>query len=374
MVSASLSDRDVVAIRRDGERALACVLKVREGKLVAKEAYRLGFEGAPSDGQLLVQFLEQYLISAAPLPDEIVVEQRPPGLEVIRDWLKSVAGRPVRMRSPKGGKGRELLNMAGSNADLLLRQAGAESEARSKVPAAVSELQKWLHLPGEPLSIAAFDISNLQGAYPVGSRVFFRNGRPVKKLYRHYGIREVAGQDDFAMMREVLRRSWSHVVSGEEEAPDLVLVDGGKGQMSSAAHGMADAGADAGEIPPIAGIAKRLDEVYVPGAPEPIQIPHGSPALRLLQRIRDEAHRFAVTYHRKLRDSGSMASRLEGVRGIGPNLSKRLLQRYGSLDKMRSLGLTELLEVDGMTRPRARALLDELAGDRGEKGDTEASD
>jgi excinuclease ABC subunit C len=219
-----------------------------------------------------------------------------------------------------------------------------------------------------PVAIQAFDISTTQGAQPVGSRVFFRNGRPVKGLYRHYAIRTVEGQDDFAMMREVVGRSWAHVEAGEEERPDLVLIDGGAGQVASAIQGMRDAGAGAAGagaagLPPVVGIAKRLDELYLPGRQDPVQIPHTSSALRLLQRVRDEAHRFAITYHRKLRTREGTRSLLESAEGIGPALARRLLTRFGSLQALRAAALADLAAVKGMNARKAEAVMAAMAGE-----------
>jgi excinuclease ABC subunit C len=230
------------------------------------------------------------------------------------------------------------------------------------VATAVKELARWLHLATPPVTIAAFDISTIQGSEPVGARVFFRNGRPVKKLYRRYAIKGVQGQDDFAMMKEVLRRAWGHVEAGEEERPDLILIDGGKGQLASGVRGVLEAGCAEDALPEAAGIAKRLDELFLPGRSESIQIPHSSPALRLLQRIRDEAHRFAVTYHRELRRRRSLGSRLEDVRGIGPVLSRRLLTEFGSLEGIMKADPATLAGVKGMSRDKAEALLKALLG------------
>jgi excinuclease ABC subunit C len=240
-----------------------------------------------------------------------------------------------------------------------------------RIVGSVKELAKHLHLAEPPVEIAAFDISAIQGAHPVGSRVFFKNGRPVKGLYRHYSIKTVRGQDDFAMMREVLERAWSHVVSEEEEEPDLVLIDGGRGQVSSAIEGMVAAGCDRDDLPPIVGIAKRLDELCLPDRAAPIQIPHGSPALRLLQRIRDEAHRFAVTHHRKVRKRATTRSRLEDIEGIGSVMSKRLLAEFGSLGKISKMKADELLKVPGMSRKRADAVVRALSANRSPKSDKE---
>ncbi|MFH1314634.1 MAG: excinuclease ABC subunit UvrC [Candidatus Eisenbacteria bacterium] len=357
IVSPNIRDRDVAAVRAGRHQAIGFVLKIREGKLVGKEVFRLAFEGEPDPGEILTAFLEQYLAMTTVLPDEILIEELTEGITLIKRWLRRKTGRHIKVSSPRGGKGRELLTMAGRNADLLLSQLSEATSSEPRIVSSVKELAKHLHLPELPVTIAAFDISTTQGAHPVGSRVFFRNGRPLKGLYRHYSIKTVEGQDDFAMMREVLKRAWSHVIGDEEERPDLVLIDGGRGQISSAIEGMLAAGCDRDKLPAVVGIAKRLDEVYLPHRVEPLQIPHGSPALRLLQRIRDEAHRFAVTFHRKVRGRATRRSKLEDIEGIGAVLSKRLLAEFGSLGKIKQLKAEELVGVSGMNIKRAEAVV-----------------
>ena len=363
VVSSSARDRDVVAVRVAEGQAVGFVLKVREGKLVGKEVYRLAFEVEPSPQELLNSFLEQYVAVTTEVPAEILIEEATEGTALIEEWLRQKAGSTVRVRSPRGGKGKELLRMAAENAHLLIRQMAEAERREPRIPKSIEELAKVLHLGDLPLKIAAFDISNTQGAYPVGSRVFFKNGRALKGMYRHYSIKTVPGQNDFAMMREVLQRAWSHVADGSEERPELVLIDGGKGQITSAIEGIRRAGCGDEDPPAVIGIAKRLDEIFVPGRSDPVQIPHQSPALRLLQRIRDEAHRFAVTYHRTRRDGGSLRSALEDIAGIGPELSKRLLAEFGSVDRIRSMKAEDLARIKGLSRRRAQLVLDSLRGE-----------
>jgi len=355
-VSTDWKDRDVVAVRTGRDRAVAAVLKVREGKIVGKETYRLAFDGQPPAEEVLASFLEQYLCLVTEVPGEIVLEGKLEGVSVIEQWLEGRTGRRIRVLVPRGGKARDLVEMAAANAQLALAQEGG-GRAAPRVANSVKELARWLNLPEAPDRIAAFDVSTTQGAQPVGSRVYFRNGRPVKGLYRHYAVRIAGRQDDFAMMREIVARSWAHVESGEEERPNLLLIDGGKGQVASAIKGLADAGARRSSLPPVVGIAKRLDELWLADRPDPVQIPHGSSALRLLQRLRDEAHRFAVTYHRKLRGREGTRSLLEEVPGIGPVLARRLLTEFGSIEGARKAGAQALAAVRGMTAARAEAVV-----------------
>ncbi|MFZ1948240.1 MAG: excinuclease ABC subunit UvrC [bacterium] len=355
-VSTDRRDRDVVAVRRGDREAVGVALRVREGKIVGKEVYRLGFEGEPSDREIVSSFLELYLDLATDLPAEVVLEERLDGAGVIEEWLRAKTGKRIRVMSPKRGRARALVRMAVANAQLALAQTAA-SRPGPRVANSVKELTKWLNLAETPETIEAFDISTTQGSQPVGSRVCFKNARPAKRLYRHYAIKGVSGQDDFGMMREVLKRSWGHVVAGEEARPNLVLIDGGRGQVSSAIEGMLEAGERSESLPAVVGIAKRLDELWLPGRPQPVQIPHSSSALRLLQRIRDEAHRFAVTYHRKVRTREGTRSILETVPGIGPALTRRLLAQFGSLEGLRKAGVSDLARVKGITAKKAEAVV-----------------
>jgi excinuclease ABC subunit C len=363
MITSSARDRDVIAVRVADGQAVGFVLKVREGKLVGKEVYRLAFEVEPGSQELLNSFLEQYVAVTTEIPDEILIEEATEGTALIEEWLRQKAGRTIRVQSPKGGKGRDLLRMAAENAQILITQMVKTERHEPKVPKSIEDLARVLRLGEPPLRIAAFDISTTGGAYPVGSRVFYKNGRALKGMYRHYSIKTVSGQDDFAMMREVLQRAWSHVADGSEERPDLVLIDGGKGQITSAIEGILRAGCGEEDLPPVIGIAKRLDEVFVPGRSDPVQIPHESPALRLLQRVRDEAHRFAVSYHRRRRDGGSLRSVLEDIPGIGPEIRKRLLAEFGSVDRIRGMEVDDLARIRGVSRRRAQAVLDSLGGE-----------
>ncbi len=356
VVMTSPRDRDVLAVRSGKRLAIGYVLKIREGKLVGKEVYRLSFEGQPTDDEILNSFLRQYIAATAPLPDEILLEAMPSDIDLIRTWLEARAGRKVRVYSPRSGKAHDLVVMAGNNAQLGLNQITERVAQEGRIPRSLTELMRWLHLAELPRLIEAFDISATQGSLAVGSRVAFKDARPYRKLYRHYTIRDVIGQDDFAMMREVAARAWSHISKDEEEKPQLILIDGGKGQVTSAIQGIKDAGASDADLPPIVGIAKRLDEIWFPDRSAPLQIPHDSPALRLLQRIRDEAHRFAIDFHRKRRRKAAIRSQLEQVPGIGGQLAKRLLEQFGSVDRIRQVTIDELCKVRGISRSKAQTI------------------
>jgi excinuclease ABC subunit C len=233
--------------------------------------------------------------------------------------------------------------MAETNARLLLHELLRQKRERAeKLPAAVASLQKDLFLLAAPLSICAFDISNLGAGDAVGSMVFFRNGKPLKKNYRHFKIKTVVGQDDFAMMHEVVSRYFTRVLEEVEEMPDLCLIDGGRGQLNAAMAALQELGIDDLQI---CGLAKRLEEIVLPTDRKMLSLPKTSPSLKLLQRVRDEAHRFAVTYHRKLRGAKVEKSLLDDVPGIGDRRKEQLLKAFPSVDAIREAPVEKLQEI-----------------------------
>jgi excinuclease ABC subunit C len=227
--------------------------------------------------------------------------------------------------------------------ELLLQR----SEEKSKITPAVEALKKDLYLSVPPRKIAAFDISNLGSADAVGSLVFFKDGRPKKSQYRRFKIRSVQGQDDFAMMAEVVRRHFVRLTQEKEEFPDLVLIDGGKGQLSATLQTLSGLGMEKQDV---VALAKRLDEVFLPQRSDPLMIPRGSASLKLLKRIRDEAHRFAVEYHRKLRKKRIIRSELDRIPGVGPARRESLLKRFRSVAKIKEAGLGELSKLQGINK------------------------
>ncbi|MGQ9602909.1 MAG: excinuclease ABC subunit UvrC [bacterium] len=359
VVGTSEADRDVVVVRRGEREAVGLIIRIREGKLLSKEVHRLGFDGQPSEDEILTSFLEQYFAAADPLPSEVLVERIPQGVELIEELMTSKTSRKIRVLCPKAGKARKIVDLAIRNAEVMISQT-ASVGGRKTIPHSLNELRRWIGMDKPPSLIMAFDISTLQGADSVGARVAFKDAKPLKCLYRRYKIRGVVGQDDFAMIREVVNRSWSHAKSGEEPVPDLIVVDGGKGQVTSAIKGLVESGSGVEDIPKVIGISKPIDEIWLAEKPEPIQIPHGSSALRLLMRIRDEVHRFAIGYHRKRRERRVKSSILEEIPGIGPKLSLRLLERFGSLEGIKDKPVEQIASVPGIGPSKAVTILKHL--------------
>jgi len=366
IVSSHLRDHDVIAMAREDGQACVQVFFIRGGKLIGREYFVLtGTQDEPPE-EVMSSFVKQFYDEAAQVPPEILVQNDLDELMVIQEWLHRKRGTKVEIKVPLRGEKRALMRMAVENATDTLNRLRAEWEAdTSKHVEALAELQQALWLPGPPARIECYDISNIQGTFTVGSMVVFVQGAPSKQDYRRFRVRSVQGADDFASMGEVLFRRFRHAQEqmgkeGSEKAgnrwairPDLVIVDGGQGQLNVALETLAALGVS--DIP-VVGLAKQHEELYVPGRDAPLRLPPASQGLYLLQRIRDEAHRFAIEYHRKLRASQSTRSQLDEIPGIGPKRRKALLARFGSLDGIREATVDELAAVEGMTRAAAEQL------------------
>jgi excinuclease ABC subunit C len=289
------------------------------------------------------------------LPEELILPEELSSVDIIAAWLRKEKGRVVRVVTPKIGTKTRLVELAGRNARLLLDelliQRRATSERTSRM---VSSLKEELNLTSAPRRMVCFDISNTGTTDAVGSCVFFDNAKPRKSEYRHFKIKDIRGQDDFLMMREVIGRYFYRLREEEKPAPDLVVVDGGKGQLSSALAELKSLGF---ETQPIIGLAKRLEEVFLPGQSDPITVPKRSPALILLKQIRDEAHRFAITYNRKVRTKRTIKSALDDIPGIGPAKREILLKTFGSVARIKELSVQDLAAVKGITEKLAEQIL-----------------
>ena len=370
IVSSHLRDHDFVAFARDDGQACVQVFFIRGGKLIGREYFVLTGAGDEDEAQVMTSFVKQFYDEAAFVPPEILVQTDLDELPIIEQWLRQKRGHKVVVKVPRRGEKRDLMRMALQNAQETLTRLRAEWEAdTSKHVEALTELQGALGLPEPPSRIECYDISNIQGTAATGSMVVFVQGTPSKQDYRHFRIKSVDGPNDYASMAEVLRRRFARArehagersVDGKTNRwaimPDLVIVDGGKGQLSSAVEAMEAMGV--GDIP-VAGLAKQNEELFVPGRSAPIVLPRESQALYLVQRIRDEAHRFAITYHRKLREKRGTASVLDEIPGIGPRRRRALLQAFGSLDAIRQATVDELAAVPGITRHLAEQVLENL--------------
>jgi len=364
IVSGNLRDHDFIALARDNGEACVQVFFIRGGRLVGREYFVLTGTAEEDPSEILSSFVKQFYDEAAFVPPEIVVQTDLDEGGVLQEWLRHRRGTKVLIKTPRRRDKQAVMQLAIENATATLDRLRSEWEAdTSKHTQALSELQEALDLPNPPTRIECYDISHLQGTASTGSLVVFSKGVPCKRDYRRFRIKTVEGADDLASMAEVLRRRFSRArqartqrsVDGKENRwavmPDLVIVDGGKGQLSAALAAMKEAGV---ENIPVVGLAKRNEEIYLPERPAPVVLPRTSQGLYLVQRIRDEAHRFAITYHRKLRSKRSKRSVLEEIPGIGPKRRQALLKAFGSLDGIRQATIDELTAVPGMTQSTAQ--------------------
>ncbi len=355
VVLPDLVDRDIIGLDIEADQASAQVFKVRGGRLSGRETYGLRAPAAPSPAEVLTAFLTQYYANSTTIPKEVLLPAEVDMADEMADWLSVLRGNRVRLKVPQRGEKRRLVALASENARFALKGRQKEDLVRETSAAALVELTDALGLSSFPQRIEAFDISNTQGQEATGSMVVFENGRPRRDAYRRFKIHISGKPDDYAMMAEVVRRRFRRglaelndptVTRGKfSELPDLVVIDGGKGQLNIAVAVLRELNLDGTDV---IGLAKRLEEVYQPGAPDPISLPDTSPALLLLRQIRDEAHRFAITYHRRLRGHRSLSSTLDDVPGIGPKRKSALIKRYGSIQRMRQASAEEIAEQIGI--------------------------
>jgi excinuclease ABC subunit C len=362
VVSTDGIDRDVLAFASRGTRACGVILQFREGAIISRQHFHATLPASVEPSETLSTLIRRHYADATMVPRQVLLSHRTEDLDLLRRWLSDQRGGPVQLTVPRRGEKVKLVRMALINAQHLLRRDLAEREKRrTAIPGSVTALQRELNLKTVPRHLEAFDISNIGGQDAVGSLVVFRDGRARKKEYRHYKIRTVRGQDDTAMMAEVIGRRFRRLLREDRALPDLVVVDGGKGQVS-AARGALE-GLEL-EKQPLIGLAKRLDEVFLPGRSHPLMISKSSPALRLLQRIRDEAHRFAVEYHRRLRGRRVRESGLEAIPGIGSHRARQLLRYFGSMQRLRKASREDLVEIPGLGPRLAERIMTTLS-DRG---------
>lgn len=345
VVSDDFEDRDIIAIAYEGKDSACSVFNVRNGKLVAKKQLRLSIEEGEEIADIYSAAIKFYYTDFADIPKEIVVEVKPTDTEILVEWLSQNAGRKVKLIIPQRGSLKSLVKMCSENAILQLKEIQIQKmKSEGQIPYSVAALQRDLRLPQLPKKIECFDISNLQGTDTVASLVVFEDGKPKKSFYRKFIIKDVSGPDDFLSMQEVIRRRFTKVVQGEDKLPDLIMVDGGKGQLSSAVEILREL-----EIKNynIIGLAKRLEEVFLPGQSEPASIPKTSSGLKLLQKIRDEAHRFAITFHRSRRSRRTINTELTEIKGIGAATAQLLLKEFGSFSAIKNADVQILESIVG---------------------------
>jgi len=347
-------DRDVIGYARDGDDAVVALLRIREGKLLAREHRFMENVDGEDDADVLRLFLAGSYIAMPEHASELVLPFDFPDRELIEESLPG-----QRIHIPQRGVRRELVELAEQNARHLLEElklASAESDVRAGEP--VYELARELSLQKLPRTMVCFDISTAQGTDTVGSCVFFENGRAKRGEYRKFKVKTVVGTDDFASMHEVVTRYFNRRKEDGKQLPDLIVIDGGKGQLSAAHEALGSIGL--GDRP-LVSLAKREEEIFVWGRTEPLRLSRRSPALRLLQQIRDEAHRFAVTFNRKRRSMRTVTSELLSIPGVGPVKRRQLIQAFGSVQGVRDASLDEIAVLPGFTKASAQRLKDRLA-------------
>jgi len=400
IVYSSISDEDIIGVHSEGPYSCVQVFLIRGGRLVGREHFVLEGHGEESQEEILWAFVVQYYSQSSDLPDEVVLPRELDDMESIRIWLSdrrvelSTVRRKVRVTAPRTGEKRKVVELATANAREVLanlQQQWLADEARTT--GAVVELQELLDLPQLPHRIECYDISHVQGTNQVGSMVVFENGQPRRSAYRRFKIKHELGNNDFLSMQEVIGRRFRRALAGQlrrvpeegawdadmgedggeehdepeanepeakwAEMPELVIIDGGKGQLNAALEVLD--GMEITELP-VVGLAKENEEIFVRDRAtgrahmDPVMLPRTSQAMYLVQRIRDEAHRFAITYHRQVRGRTGLRSALDEVQGIGPKRKRELLRRFGSVRGIRSATLEELAAVPGMTLKQARIL------------------
>jgi excinuclease ABC subunit C len=353
IISTEPVDQDVVGVVRQGADACVELFFVRRGRLMGQEAFFFDRVAGWSDGDVLSAFLRQfYGRNVTPAP-EILLSEAVPEADLVTEWLSALAGRKVQLIVPQRGPRRDFVAMAEANAALALQNHLLSRTNRLQV--VLEDLRRVLDLPGPPNRIEGYDVSSIHGAEQVGAMVVWENGDLKKDEYKRFRIRAVPGADDFAALAEMLRRRFARALEQGTALPDLVLIDGGRGQLNAGLGVLQDLGLD---WIPVVSLAKQREEVYRAESPEPLQLDPASPALQTLQRVRDEAHRFAVTYHKKLRTRRTIQSVLDAIPGVGPTIRTSLLKTLGSARRVRESSVAELAAVPKVTPKLAQRIYD----------------
>ena len=375
IISTKFKDSDVIAMASLDNNACIQVFFIRGGKLTGREYFLVENTDQKADQDLLSEAILQFYDQAPGIPPEILLPREIEEARIINQWLRSQrGGKKVELHVPRRGEKKKLVAMAASNAASMLEALkNQENSERERAEGALTDLQTRLKLNTPPMRIECYDISNTQGTALVGSMVVFLEGRPANSHYRSFNIRTVQGPDDYASMDEVLRRRFQRLVVSQEEGqkpgkkpdpsfsslPDLVLIDGGKGQLNRAAEVLKEFGLT--DTIPIAGLAKKHEEVFLPGDPYPVRFEGDSPGLHLLQRSRDEAHRFAINAHRKRRSRQGLESSLEKIPGIGPARRRELLKKFQTIQKIREASVAEISQTPTITLKIAQSIKEHLA-------------
>ncbi|MGX8694070.1 MAG: excinuclease ABC subunit UvrC [Methanobrevibacter sp.] len=333
-------DQDVIAIAQGENEVVVIIMPIRNGKIVGRDDFLMSSSQYDSSSEILFAFIQQYYGYNRHVPKQILLDEDIDDKELLEEWLSDLRGNKVHIKVPQKGVKLRLVKMASKNAEIIKHQ-------KKKMENALIELKKYLKLERIPHVIEGYDISNISGEFAVGSKVSFKEGKPNKKMYKHFRM-ETLGPNDFAMMEELLTRRLKMVDSDPE--PDLIVIDGGKGQL-----GMACGVLEKLNLThiPIIGLAKEFEEIYIPNSKRPIIIPKNNVALHLLQQVRDESHRFAITYHRKLRSKNIQASSLDNIPGIGKKRKINLLKEFGTIDNIKNASVSDLAKIKGMNQKTA---------------------
>ncbi|MEL6820695.1 MAG: excinuclease ABC subunit UvrC, partial [Calditrichota bacterium] len=355
-----MEDRDVVAMATEDDDACMVVFKIRDGKVIGRQHYYLKGAGELESEEILSNFLKQFYLNEDYLPKQIILPVSiGEDTEVVESWLGERSGHRVELFVPQKGDKKKLLDICQKNAKFLLDELMLQKlKAKDKIPYRIEELQKNLSMEKPPLRIEGFDVSNIQGTDAVASMVCFVNGLPKKSEYRIFKIRSKDTPDDFAMMHEAVWRRYRRRLDEKQPLPDLILIDGGKGQLNSAVQALRELGI---ENQPIIGLAKRMEDVFVPDNSDPMNIPKRSGAIKLLQQVRDEAHRFAIGHFRKQHKKTLLHSPLDDIAGVGKSRKTHLLKTFGSLKKIREASLEELQTRGKLPQKVAEAVIETLS-------------
>ena len=351
MVDEEMIDKDVFAIEKEDNDGCGMILKIRDGKVIGKTHYYFGNAREKPNEELLDKLITNYYTKTEFIPEQIHLESEVESLSALKKWLSRRRGKKVNFIVPRIGEKAKLINMVKKNAKLMLGELKLTKLKREFIAPSVDALKRDLRLSKLPRKIECFDISHIQGTDTVASLVSFYDGKPRKSEYRKYKLQRVmndVGQpDDFLAIREVIHRRYKRIIEEKKALPDLIVIDGGKGQLSSAVKVLEDIGIKIGNGGQnIVGLAKKLEEVYLPGDSDPQTIPKTSSGLKFLQRIRDEAHRFAITFHRSLRDKRTLITELEEIVGIGEKTARKLLIKFDSVEVIQEKLKTDIEQIE----------------------------
>ncbi|HUS04530.1 MAG TPA: excinuclease ABC subunit UvrC [Dehalococcoidia bacterium] len=353
-------EQDAIALAQNGGQAYVEIFFIRNNKLIGHDHFTMEGIHDEKPGQIMTNFVKQYYASASYIPPVILIQYPVDEMSVLTKWLKERRRGNIKLQVPQRGVKKRLINIVAENADKGLLLVKAKQANLEIITSGLQELKDTLCLPKIPLRIEGYDISDIQGALAVGSMIALEKGLPKPSHYRRFRVKMVAGINDYAMIQEILRRRFKRAIANETgwaNMPDLILIDGGKGHLNAALEVRQELRLDS---IPMVSLAKENEEAFIPGKPEPVDIPKDSPALHILQRARDEAHRFAISYHRRLRYKESVTSILDDIPGIGPKRKKALLQKFRSVEAIKDASTEEISQTKGITLALANKIKEYL--------------